>query len=85
MEKCLKSAHVPDLRPIFILIYIIIIKNWAQIWNIENQKYNFPRKKEECVTWHLRKFLRCIKVPLDPLKCQVTHPSFFPAKLYFWK
>jgi hypothetical protein len=24
--------------------------------NPENQNYNFPRKKEECVTWHLRNF-----------------------------
>ena len=55
------------------------------IWNTENQNYNFPRKMEEYATWHLRKFLMCIKVPLDPLKCQVTHSSFFPGKFYFLK
>ena len=56
-----------------------------EIWVTENQKYNFSWKKEECVTWHLKNFTRLIKVPLDPLKCQVTRSSFFPAKLYFWK
>ena len=57
----------------------------GEIWVTENQNYNFAGKKEECNTWHLRMFLRCIKVPLDPLKCQVLHPFFFPAKLYFFK
>jgi len=44
MEKCLKSARVPDLR----------LKIEAQIWNTENQNYNFAGKKEECVTWHFK-------------------------------
>jgi hypothetical protein len=68
---------------IFILAVNHSCQKRGRFSNHENQKYNFAGKKEECVTWHLRKFLRCIKVPLEPLKYQVTHPSFFPAKLYF--
>ena len=40
-------------------------------------------KRRSVLPGILRMFLRYIKVPLDPLKCQVAHPSFFPAKLLF--
>jgi hypothetical protein len=54
-----------------------LVKKWVDFKNHENQNYNFPGKKEECATWHLKKFLRCIKVPLDLLNARWHILPFF--------
>ena len=47
------------------------------------RKYTFPRKKKECVTWHLRGSRGTLIHLKNFLKCQVTHSFFFLGKLYF--
>ena len=47
------------------------------------QPFSIAGKKEGWDTWHLRGYRGTLIHLKNFLKCQVSHSSFFPAKLYF--